>query len=319
MIISKGVVSVIIPTYNREKLIIETISSVQSQTYSNIEILVIDDGSSDNTNQVLSSFIKSRHVKYIFQENKGLSAARNEGIRQSTGEFVAFLDSDDLFLPDKIKSQVKFFNSYPDISIVHCDFEKFDDVGNLGIRDTSYFQESIYPNILWHWKMLMATSCVMLRRTILDHLGGFDENLSWAEDLDLWARFARYYMYGHIPHVLVKIRVHEEEMSFDKRDLHEKFEVYLNKAFDRDPDLPNPIRNKAMANMYLFSGLNMLGSGNKEQMQIARYGFKKSLQYKICNIFVIVGWIISFVSQKYRISLYHLWEQINYRRGKRFN
>ena len=108
----KPLVSIIIPAYNVEKYVQEAIDSALSQIYKDIEIIVVDDGSTDNTKKVLNPYIKKGQIHYIYQENKGLSSARNTGIRAAKGGYIAFLDSDDLFLPEKMQRQVDFLEKH---------------------------------------------------------------------------------------------------------------------------------------------------------------------------------------------------------------
>ena len=124
-------VSVIIPAYNRADLIGETLESVFAQTYRDYEIIVVDDGSTDNTKEVLASLAAAGKLRYTYQENAGLPAARNTGIRLAVGKYVAFLDSDDLFAPDKLEKQVAVFEANLDAMLVHSGFSKYYDTKSV--------------------------------------------------------------------------------------------------------------------------------------------------------------------------------------------
>ena len=140
-------VSVIIPTYNAARWIGETIDSVQSQTYKNYEIIVIDDGSVDSTREVLEKYIKN--INYIYQDNKGVSSARNHGIKISAGEYIAFLDNDDIWLPDKLSLQIQVLESQKNIAMIFTDGELFDEyrvtkrriISNNTTKEKSYQKE----------------------------------------------------------------------------------------------------------------------------------------------------------------------------------
>ena len=187
-------VSVIIPTRNRAQYILQTLDSVFAQTYNEYEVIVVDDGSTDDTVSLLDPLIASKKIRYLLQDPQGVSAARNRGISQALGSYIAFLDSDDLFMPLKLEKQIEVFASEPNLGFVHCWFAKFDDDGrNLGIRNTSRFAGKIYPQILLEWSTLMAMPCMLMRADVLQNVGGFDIAMSWAEDLDLWRRVARSY------------------------------------------------------------------------------------------------------------------------------
>src|SRR3989304_6831314 len=118
-------VSIIIPTYNCQKYIRQAIESALAQTYKNIEIIVVDDGSSDNTREEIDDLISEKKISYIYQANKGLPGARNTGIKQSKGEYLVFLDSDDIILPEKIMSQVGFMKEHPQVCLVYSRYQYF--------------------------------------------------------------------------------------------------------------------------------------------------------------------------------------------------
>lgn len=228
-------VSVIIPTYNRADYVRESIESVLAQTYTDYEIIIVDDGSMDDTREVLKPWIDDGTIRYVYQENQGESAARNNGIRMAQGRYISFLDSDDLFLPTKFEKQVAYLDSHPEEAFVQSWYAKFDDAGNdLGYRDTSDISGKVYPGILLDWSVLLAVPSVVVRAKILKDVGGFDEAIYWGPDLDLWRRITQKYPIGVIPEVLCKIRVHPGNISGDKVSAAASFAVYLQKAFDDD-------------------------------------------------------------------------------------
>lgn len=189
-------VSAIIPTYNRANIVGSAISSAINQTYNHIEIIVVDDGSTDETAACVAQF--GNRVRYIFKPNSGVSSARNLGIKNSTGELIAFLDSDDEWLPDKIKRQVNFLNVNPDFGMVLCDFYK---VNLLRKKIGRSFRRNYLPNdgnilsdvILCPW---LLPSSVLVKRTVLEDIDCFDESLKTAEDLDIHLRIASKYKIG---------------------------------------------------------------------------------------------------------------------------
>lgn len=278
-------VSVVIPTRDRAQYILEAIESVLSQSYSNYEIVIVDDGSVDTTRDLLAPLAKAGKLRYFFQDGKGVSAARNFGVEKANGELIAFLDSDDLFLPTKLEKQVELFRTNPDLGFVHCSFSKFDDAGNdLGERDTSRFHGIIYPGMLQEWTVLMAMPCILVRKSTFEWIGGFDVRMTWAEDLDLWRRFARLGPIGIVPEVLVQVRVHSASTTFSKRGAINGFERYLEKAFAEDPTLSTPFRRKASANMYAKLGQNLLGEGDSSDMRMVREYCRKSLRAQPLHI-----------------------------------
>lgn len=305
-------VSVLIPTYNRAELIVESLESVFDQTFSDYEIIVIDDGSTDNSKMILASLIESNKIRYIYQKNAGAAAARNTGIKHARGKYVAFLDSDDLYYPDKLLKQVKFLDNHPEAYIVHSDFSKFDNLGNdLGVRDTSYFSGWIYPHILLHWSMLMAIPCVMVKRNIFEQIGLFDESLTYSEDLDLWARIAMKFPFHRIPIPLVRIRDHKQSISSNRSTAQNSI-IYLEKAFVRDPGLGKHFRNRSVAKMYAYIGLNLLGNGSKEQMKNVRRLVKSSLIHWPFEPSAWLGILGSLLSPRTRLTLVKWWRKYRY-------
>ncbi len=183
--IKKVQVSVIIPSYNRGWIIKEAIDSVLAQDYRDFELIVVDDGSTDNTSEILDSY--KDDIKVFFQDNNGVSAARNRGIAASLGRFVAFLDSDDLWLPQKLSTQVAFFNNTPDALI--CQTEELW-IRN-GIRVNPKKRHKKPSGMIFEPSLalcLVSPSAVMIRRSLFDRVGNFDETLPACEDYDLWLR-----------------------------------------------------------------------------------------------------------------------------------
>ncbi len=264
-------ISVVIPTRNRAEYIVQALDSVFAQTFPAGEIIVVDDGSTDRTRDVLEPHIRNNRIRYLFQEKSGVSAARNKGVSLSDYPFIAFLDSDDRFTPQKLEKQIQLFERKPDLGFVHCWFSKFNDNGEeLGIRDTSWFSGNVYPAMLQQWSVLMAMPCMLARTEVIREVGGFDVQMGWAEDMDLWRRIVRRYEIAEVPEVLVNVRVHSSNTTFDRSGGVSGFERYLEKAFAEDPGLPPVFRKRAEAKMYSKLGQNLLGNGDANQMKLVR-------------------------------------------------
>jgi len=190
-------ISVIIPTFNRAHKIARAVASVLYQTFSDYEILVVDDGSEDGTQQVLSQF--HSHIRRIsHSRNLGVSAARNAGIRASHSPFIAFLDSDDYWLPDKLAAQVSFFAEHPDA--VACQTEEL--WIRRGVRVNpmkKHFKPSGEIFIPALKLCVVSPSAVVVKRSLLDEVGLFDEGFPACEDYDLWLRISHKYPIWLIP------------------------------------------------------------------------------------------------------------------------
>jgi len=271
-------VSVVIPTRDRAAYLVEALDSVFAQTYPGYEIIVIDDGSTDDTRQILLPYIQQERIRYRYQEPAGVSVARNRGVSLAQAGYIAFLDSDDLFLHTKLEEQMKLFEQDPALGFVHCSFLKFDDQGrDLGVRDTSRFSGRIYPSMLQEWSVLMAMPCMLVRTPVIREVGGFDESMAWAEDLDLWRRIAKKYAVGVVSEPLVRVRVHASSTSYDRGKGSQGFERYLEKAFAEDPGLSPTFKRRAQARMYTKLGQNLLGEGGVQEMKQVRQDCLKAL------------------------------------------
>jgi glycosyltransferase involved in cell wall biosynthesis len=310
-------ISVVIPTRNRAPYLVEALGSVFSQTFTDYEVILVDDGSTDDTLSVLTPYIKRQKVQYVFQEPAGVSAARNRGINLAQAPYIAFLDSDDLFLPSKLAKQMKLFEHEPQLGYVHCSFSKFDDQGrDLGVRDTSRFSGWIYPGILQEWSVLMAMPCMLMRTEVIKEVGGFDESMAWAEDLDLWRRIARRYAVGAVPEPLVRVRVHSSSTSFDRAKGSQGFERYLDKAFVDDPGLTPVFKRRAQAKMHAKLGQNLLGEGGAQEMKKVRGYSIKSLAAWPLQVSALLGLAASFLPLRVRRSFVAGLRQLRYPASK---
>jgi glycosyltransferase involved in cell wall biosynthesis len=180
-------ISVIIPTYNRGWIINEAIDSVLAQEYINYELIVVDDGSTDDTHDILNSYQKNFLV--LRQNNKGVSAARNRGLAAASGRLIAFLDSDDTWLPQKLSQQVDFFQSNPDALI--CQTEEIWIRNNVRVNPKKRHKKP--SGMIFEPSLslcLVSPSAVMIKRNLFEEVGLFDETLPACEDYDLWLRIS---------------------------------------------------------------------------------------------------------------------------------
>jgi len=219
--IELGSVSVIIPVYNRVKSIGRALDSVLKQTYQPKEIIVVDDGSTDGT----VDYIRENYpqVTVLTQANQGPSAARNRGIAHSTGEWVALLDSDDIWLPDKLRAQVQIIEKNPGLGMI----------GSRRYKNCYDYDEQVVKRpvarAVSFFHFLKQTTChtstVLLRREALEKVGLFDEKLPAAEDVDLWVRIAYYYKVVQVRQHLTAVFVSKDSISLSRKktyyyDLH---------------------------------------------------------------------------------------------------
>jgi glycosyltransferase involved in cell wall biosynthesis len=204
-------VSVIIPTYNRAELLPRAVESVLAQSYPGCELIIIDDGSTDGTEQYLASL--GEDIICIGIPHSGVSRARNRGIAAASGDWIAFLDSDDYWLPMKLERQACYLREHPEYRICHTDEiwirngTRINQGKKHRKRDGWFFLESL--NLC-----LISPSSVLIHRSILNDVGGFDESFEWVEDYDLWLRITSRYPVGYIDEKLVvKTGGHYDQLS----------------------------------------------------------------------------------------------------------
>jgi glycosyltransferase involved in cell wall biosynthesis len=204
-------VSVIIPTYNYGRFVAEAVESALAQTYRTIEVIVVDDGSTDGTQAVLSRF--AGRIRYLFQENRGLSAARNRGIGAARGEFLGFLDADDLWDPTKIAKQVTLIERSPQVGAVYCEHIQLHvPSGETKLRRCLPELRGDIHRALLELKGIGTPSCVLIRRACFDKVGLFDEELRSVEDWEMWVRVSRHFEFDYVPEPLVTYRVHGQNL-----------------------------------------------------------------------------------------------------------
>ena len=207
-------VSVIIPTYNRAHLVGRAIQSVLNQTYQDFEIIVVDDGSIDNTEEIVNSFDDKR-IRYIkHKKNKGAAATRNTGIKNARGEYIAFQDSDDEWLSEKLDEQIKIFkNESNNPGAVYCGVTYIDKKGN-SINKKWYPKKkgNIYEDLLYK-NCVGGCSNVIVKKECFNQVGLFDENFLLCQDIDMWIRIARCYRFSFAKSCLVKYRIHADNRS----------------------------------------------------------------------------------------------------------
>jgi len=204
-------VSVIIPVHNRQDFIADAVDSVLAQKYAPFELIVVDDGSTDDTARILSAY--TERIRVIHQENAGVSAARNRGVRAAAAEWIAFLDSDDYWLSEKLSRQMAWFNENPQMRI--CQTEEYwirkKKRVNPGRRHQKQQGHIFEPSL---WLCLISPSAVMLHRSLFEQHGGFNEALPACEDYDLWLKITCTEPVGLIPTpLIVRQGGHADQLS----------------------------------------------------------------------------------------------------------
>lgn len=240
--------SIVIPAYNAEKYIRETIDSALAQTYKNKEIIVVDDGSTDRTPEILEEY--GSKILVVRQSNKGSAGACNAGVAVASGVWVCFLDADDIWLPEKLSLQIKCCGKNV---ISHTDSVCFGDAVVGEIRRSS-FEPPYSGRVLEELLVInfISKSTVMMRRDIFNQYGGFDESYVTCEDWPFWIRVCADHELGYLPEPVVRYRVHLKSKSMlSRRTLIARLRI-INAAFTPGgaaQSLPH-LRRKALASAY---------------------------------------------------------------------
>jgi glycosyltransferase involved in cell wall biosynthesis len=260
-------ISVVVPVYNGEKTIRETIESVLNQTFKDLELIIINDGSKDATLEIVSE-IQDPRIQVFSYPNAGLSASRNRGISQATGEYISFIDADDLWTPDKLENQLKALQSNPQAALAYSWTNFIDEAGNF-LRRGGYISVTSNPlATLLLVNFVENGSNPLIRTHVFKEVGGFDELLRSAEDLDMWLRLAVRYDFVAVPKPQVLYRMSANSMSSNKNIVtHEKSIVQvLERAFNQAPASVQHLKRVSFANWYKYFIFKVL-DGEPTQLQ----------------------------------------------------
>ena len=258
----QSLVSVVLPTYNMARFLPEALQSVLSQTYRHLEVHVIDDGSVDNPKEAIAPLMHDSRVRYHWQPNGGQGRAKNLGIRASSGDYIAFIDADDLWVPDKLERQLPVFDR-PEVGVVYTGFQKIDQGGApLPTTQVTPRTGRITNDLLIENFVTGMTAVV--RRQCFDVVGLFDESLPMAIDYDLWLRISIRFEFAYLDHVTYLYRHWGGQMSrnYDKR--LECAMLVMRRLLDAHPGLvPPDVENEAWAHTYVYGGDGFAKAGRR--------------------------------------------------------
>ncbi|HEY9603933.1 MAG TPA: glycosyltransferase [Allocoleopsis sp.] len=250
-------ISIIIPAYNAQTTIQKTIESVLNQTFTDFELLVIDDGSQDATLEIVEH-ISDQRLKVFSYPNAGVSATRNRGLANATGELITFLDADDLWTPDKLEAQLDALQANPQAAVAYSWTDYIDECDRVlypGSHVTA--NGDVYAKLLLS-DFLENGSNALIRREALIDVGGFDESLCGPEDWDLFLRLAAKYQFVAVPRPQILYRLSTTSISFNLARQETQCLRVLEREFDRVPASLAHLKNQSLANLYqylLFRGL----------------------------------------------------------------
>ncbi len=234
-------VSVIIPSYNGSEYLPDTLDSVLKQTYTDYEIIIVDDGSSDDTKEVVERYQRKfpKKIKYIYQKNAGPASARNNGIRNSSGEFIAFVDCDDIWVPEKLEVQVDYLRKYPQYGFVFSDVFALDEDGKVG-KNMMRFKHPESGDIFYSLlkENFVMTLTLVARRKCIEKVNGFleDQSIFTSEDHYCWLKMANYYEGAYIYMPLAHYRIRQGSLSSKAVTLRENDLRVIEMIIDEFPD-----------------------------------------------------------------------------------
>jgi glycosyltransferase involved in cell wall biosynthesis len=302
---NKPTVSVIIPAFNSEATIARALLSVQEQTNGELEVIVVDDGSTDSTAEKVAAF--GGNVHYIRIENSGPAAARNVGIAHSHGEYVAFLDADDEWLPERLNRCLKPMLIDSTVGLTYCWSMRRrpngqEEIRNIRSPSRNPLHMSFWPDPM---QTTPATTC---RRSMLDKAGLFDEKLKTREDQDLWIRLSEVAKIAAIPIPLVITHSRPGSYSSQQKyaQLRNDYFYILNKAFQRAPDKYEKRRNLLLAEAYRYWGLYALYYGylpeaRRDLSRSLRLHFSMSTAFYAAVAYLIPAILLKPIRKLYRI------------------
>jgi glycosyltransferase involved in cell wall biosynthesis len=302
-------VSVIVPAFNGERYVGEALQSALAQDYANKEIIVVDDGSTDSTPRILSSF--GRQIRVFRQYNAGAAAARNAAIAQARGEYFAFLDADDVWLPQKLTAQIAYLESHPDIGMVYSAWAEWRADAGGGFAPPVSLPSAVDLEIEpsgsgWLYNRLLLdcvihTTTAVIRADVAAQVGAFDENLKRGQDYDYWLRASRITPIHKLRAALSLYRIHPQSIT---RRPHAANYGYLviKKALDRwgtiGPDgTETPTRdvNKVLADMWFGYGYTHYQAGDPA---LARTAFRHCIGYRPFWRTAWIYWVRSWLRLK---------------------
>lgn len=291
-------ISIVIPAYNAANYVAESIQSVLNQTITNWELIVIDDGSTDNTSEIATGYLSDPRITLIKQANKGVSAARNAGIRQAKGRFITFLNVDDAYLPGNLSEKYTLLTKDNSIDFVYCDVMQCDEKLNDMKIEKGAGPDNLFTKVLqWQGETIPTLpSNIMVKTSLMKERFMFDENLSNCADRYMKILLAKNLKAAYVPEALVKYRNSPGSMS-KKVWLLEHDEVYIAKKIIEDKIIPpGKFRRKVIANMFMI----VSGSWHKDAgkpMRAMKFALKAVMIYPPA-IFKLMGKANSLFNRK---------------------
>lgn len=264
-------ISVVIPIYNGEKTIKETIISVLNQTFADFELIIINDGSDDATLEIVQN-IKDPRIQVFSYANAGLSASRNRGVAKAKGEFISFIDADDLWTPNKLELQLKALQDHPQAAVAYSWTDWIDQSGQF-LRAGGHItvNGNAYEKLLIR-DFIESGSNTLIRKQALDEVGGFDPSVTPPEDWDMWLRLAEKYEFITVEEPQVLYRISPNSASFDVEKMEAGSLKVIERVFTQSPELAH-LKQATLASRYNYLTFKALGGhlNRKNGLTAARF------------------------------------------------
>ncbi|EIF6290040.1 glycosyltransferase [Clostridium perfringens] len=282
-------VSIIIPTYNRADRILKTLKSAINQSYKNIEIIIIDDNSDDNTEQIVKKYLNDKVHYYKNKVNLGGAKSRNVGVKKSNGDIIAFLDSDDEWLENKIQLQIEKFLKNKDVGMVYTKYLLINEITGEKIKfDCEKVFEKDFHSLLCQ-NYIGTTSSICIKKDIFEQIGGFDENLPSCQDWDLYIRIAQVCKIEKVEDICLNYYFHNNSITGNSKNtiighniIIKKINSILEKNKLEEEKIIKSYNFRRMANVYMKN--RMIKEGRKNFKKSMLYKFnKQSLQHLIAS------------------------------------
>jgi glycosyltransferase involved in cell wall biosynthesis len=299
--VSEPLVSVVIPVFNGAPFVAKAVASVRAQTVRDVEVLVVDDGSTDGTQAILADLQQTAGITWFQQDHGGPARSRNRGLAEARGEFVALLDCDDIWLPDKLAAQLALMRNHPEVGVVHADFESVDEEGR--VLETVQARHSGEPLVqAFCGGHVALPSTLLIRRTVLKKVGVLNPDLYGSEDSDLTIRLYAATQFACVDRVLVRKlqRGHGyRDMAFDEARHKEKIlasrERFLQGLERMGPqtDEQRAALNREWANYYLARGGVLERAGRPAE---ARRSYRQAIRKAPLRLRPYMRWMRTMVS-----------------------
>jgi glycosyltransferase involved in cell wall biosynthesis len=251
----RPLVSVVIAAFNMGNFVAQTVESVTNSSYGNLEIIVVDDGSTDNTKDAIDSLLSDNRVRYIYQENAGQTRAKNRGVEESSGAFIAFCDADDYWVSEKLELQLPFFDE-PKVGVVYSEVSYVNDKGELYEKPAPYerFSGKVTEQLLL--KNFVPFGTAIFRRECITVCGGFNEQYKMGIDWDLWLRYSLKWEFAYLPVSTYVYREWDGQMSNNHRGRYESaFLILSNFEAEFGKEVESKALKKAWADNYISRGV----------------------------------------------------------------